>query len=566
MIPYVPIKWNSFTLTLSLVKSAPTPLLNTPFITDGNSTAIWNPQLTPLLECQNRSQAQTFDCNIANKCVCYPAETQANCNCENLNISAWIHDLRHRLPLVFPSVIFKRDREGQVHATIPSMTTAEIIMTMQGNLETDILVDEATCSISNTSSLRFSFDTARIHQKCRASCGQSVTIFEIGGLLKYPHTASNMVDRWLRGETSSEPVGFHWPDFPHILDVFLMWYKTLLSAVLALLVLLVLTYILISAYGIRVTKWILKTVFRILTLPVLLFFRGASHLLHQQNGPTKYGQRFLLHLQVSPRTVSQWLRKRPNLDDRSYSSTSFCLWNSEKNDWEHLKSNENFVLGGPGEQVLLIIELLRTAEQAVEQIKKLATRFVLTDRLFEALVQNGKVNPSLRRDWLRKKHKFDVEADKVLEFVVRKTSDFEKIVDELCKEKRKAERRLNDSDQERRPELQKKQLLHILREEMALEAQSTTEQIRSLKERVKSQEAEIARLKGIIQTKEQQEKEKPGPSRVQVTVDASDGAKGGAALEQVPIEMETDEDYFEKMVQEVQEDEEMTDTEQEEEE
>ncbi|KAK6010158.1 hypothetical protein OSTOST_24841, partial [Ostertagia ostertagi] len=179
---------------------------------------------------------------------------------------------------------------------------------------------------------------------------------------------------------------------------------------------------------------------------------------------------------------------------------------------------------------------------------------------------NGKVNPSLRRDWLRKKHKFDVEADKVLEFVVRKTSDFEKIVDELCKEKRKAERRLNDSDQERRPELQKKQLLHILREEMALEAQSTTEQIRGLKERVKSQEAEIARLKGIIQTKEQQETEKPGPSRVQVTVDASDGAKGGAALEQVPIEMETDEDYFEKMVQEVQEDEEMTDTEQEEEE
>ncbi|KAK6017404.1 hypothetical protein OSTOST_17077, partial [Ostertagia ostertagi] len=88
-----------------------------------------------------------------------------------------------------------------------------------------------------------------------------------------------------------------------------------------------------------------------------------------------------------------------------------------RNDWEHLKSNENFVLGGPGEQVLLIIELLRTAEQAVEQIKKLATRFVLTDRLFEALVQNGKVNPSLRRDWLRKKHKFDVEADKVLEFV-----------------------------------------------------------------------------------------------------------------------------------------------------
>ncbi|KAK6027195.1 hypothetical protein OSTOST_06775 [Ostertagia ostertagi] len=263
-----------------------------------------------------------------------------------------------------------------------------------------------------------------------------------------------------------------------------------------------------------------------------------------------------------------------------------------RNDWEHLKSNENFVLGGPGEQVLLIIELLRTAEQAVEQIKKLATRFVLTDRLFEALVQNGKVNPSLRRDWLRKKHKFDVEADKVLEFVVRKTSDFEKIVDELCKEKRKAERRLNDSDQERRPELQKKQLLQILREEMALEAQSTTEQIRSLKERVKSQEAEIARLKGIIQTKsskrrkgegaEKEEKretkpphkttqsskrrKKPGPSRVQVTVDAPDGAKGGAALEQVPIEMETDEDYFEKMVQEVQEDEEMTDTEQEEEE
>ncbi|KAK6022681.1 hypothetical protein OSTOST_11608 [Ostertagia ostertagi] len=59
--------------------------------------------------------------------------------------------------------------------------------------------------------------------------------------------------------------------------------------------------------------------------------------------------------------------------------------------WEHIRSKENFVLGGPGEQVLLITEPLRKAEQAVEQIKKLATRFVLTDRLFEALVQNGKI-------------------------------------------------------------------------------------------------------------------------------------------------------------------------------
>ncbi|KAK6728887.1 hypothetical protein RB195_006134 [Necator americanus] len=50
---------------------------------------------------------------------------------------------------IFPSLSFERDSEGQVQANIPSMMTAEIIMTLEGDLKTDIMADEAICILDN---------------------------------------------------------------------------------------------------------------------------------------------------------------------------------------------------------------------------------------------------------------------------------------------------------------------------------------------------------------------------------------------------------------------------------
>ncbi|EYC03320.1 hypothetical protein Y032_0094g2689 [Ancylostoma ceylanicum] len=149
MRPNVPIVWDS-TLSLSSITVPPTPLLNSPFISDGTSTAIWNSQLIPLPRCKNEERAKNFDCELVDKCSCYPAETQANCHCKDLNISAWMSDLRHNLPLLFSSLSFRRNEDGQVMAFIPSMTTAEIILTVQDHFNTYVIFDDTFCAIKNT--------------------------------------------------------------------------------------------------------------------------------------------------------------------------------------------------------------------------------------------------------------------------------------------------------------------------------------------------------------------------------------------------------------------------------
>ncbi|KAK5972206.1 hypothetical protein GCK32_016856 [Trichostrongylus colubriformis] len=96
---------------------------------------------------------------------------------------------------------------------------------------------------------------------------------------------------------------------------------------------------------------------------------------------------------------------------------------------------------------------------------------------------------------------------------------------------------------------------------MEVANQATTEKIRKMEEKVKGQQAEIARLEEVIKAKEREQMENPELKCLQVTVNASDEKKRDVTFEQVSA-METDDDYFERMVQEVQEDEDMAEKEQ----
>ena len=48
-----------------------------------------------------------------------------------------------------PALSFRVSREGLVQARVPAMTTSETILTFQDNLRTDIVVDDAICTVSN---------------------------------------------------------------------------------------------------------------------------------------------------------------------------------------------------------------------------------------------------------------------------------------------------------------------------------------------------------------------------------------------------------------------------------
>ncbi|KAK6764834.1 hypothetical protein RB195_024961 [Necator americanus] len=153
MQPNVPVRWNSFAFTLSSLTIPPITLLNIPFITDGVNTALWEPSFTPALHCPTAKAAEELQCDVFENCTCYSAETKANCKCKSLDIAARFQNLQYRLPVVTPSLSFRRERDGTIQARVPAMATSEIIMTFQDDLSTELLVDDAICTVSSADRL-----------------------------------------------------------------------------------------------------------------------------------------------------------------------------------------------------------------------------------------------------------------------------------------------------------------------------------------------------------------------------------------------------------------------------
>ncbi|VDM58744.1 unnamed protein product [Angiostrongylus costaricensis] len=148
--PNIPFKHQFFTLTLSSITVPPIPKLNTLFISDGKRTAIWNSHITPPLRCANQAAAENLNCSMESDCTCYPAETQANCRCEDVKIASWFNNVQNRLPIILPSISFQQNQEGEITAKVLSMRTAEVILNIQNKLETNIVVDKDIRTVDDT--------------------------------------------------------------------------------------------------------------------------------------------------------------------------------------------------------------------------------------------------------------------------------------------------------------------------------------------------------------------------------------------------------------------------------
>ncbi|KAK6018471.1 hypothetical protein OSTOST_15939 [Ostertagia ostertagi] len=162
MIPSVPVKWGAFSFSLSSLTLPPTPALNTHFIADNNETALWDSSLVPALFCQNSSAAEKLQCEVREECACYPAELKVNCKCKGVDIAEWFRNLQHRFPVVTPALTFRRNQEGLVQASISTMVMAEIVINIQDEFETSLLVDEAICTVPNTKFDRIKYAFSRM--------------------------------------------------------------------------------------------------------------------------------------------------------------------------------------------------------------------------------------------------------------------------------------------------------------------------------------------------------------------------------------------------------------------
>ncbi|VDP53593.1 unnamed protein product [Heligmosomoides polygyrus] len=323
--PNVPVKWNNFTFTLSVLTVPPTPLLQTSFISDGKKTAVWGNQVSPPLQCNSTFTAETMDCLVADDCKCYPAETKANCRCRAIEILPWFNNPRNQLPVVTPSLTFVEMRDGGIRAIIPSMVTSEVVMTLQDNLRMEIIADNDRCTATAGSlsgcyncvkgaqvqvkctstrttqaevvcesgsftkpcdeagvetTLHFALKEARIHQVCSISCGQVRNSFDIVGILKYPHTASEAIERWIKGESVIFS-DIKWPDFSHIAQVFLQWYKTLIATIVILVLCIGVTYLMVISTVPRIVFWLVFQAIKFFRCLLRMFFRFIRWLFAQ---------------------------------------------------------------------------------------------------------------------------------------------------------------------------------------------------------------------------------------------------------------------------------------------
>lgn len=224
-------------------------------------------------------------------------------------------------------------------------------------------------------------------------------------------------------------------------------------------------------------------------------------------------------------------------------------------DWEHKRGEEHFVLAEPAEQVLLLTELLRVAEQTDEKIVKLTTRYVLTDRLFEEQVAIGRLNSIHRNAWLKKPHDYEIDAKKVIEYVHGQVTSLHCLIDELRKEKLRAEGEQHKSFRTYQPEMEKRQLLCILRKNLAQDQKAAAEEVRKLQEKLTAQDEELARLRELIQAMKLDEKDamEIEPSQRVVIIDGSYPSKKTVRSDRGEAEPLGDQEYFERMVEEVQE-------------
>ncbi|KAK6018809.1 hypothetical protein OSTOST_15578, partial [Ostertagia ostertagi] len=324
LLPNVPVQWKAFTITLTNIGSPPIPLLNTQFITNGKSTALWKNNIIPPLRCANFSNAEILACDVFEDCTCWPAEMTANCKCRDLPITAWLSKINNLLPATFPSISLRMHPQSKVQAAVTSMVTSEIILSFQGTLRTEILVEDAICTVTTeelkgcyscskgssakvlckasrnkvraevvcdsvafsipcnitgiASVLRFSFSQARNNLHCSVSCGQLSTSFEISGVLKFTASAQGIVEQWLRGESISNSES-PWPDLRHIASVFLQWYKTLAAAMAGLIITIALTYLFLLTCGSKILGWILRTTVKVVNTIIKSTFIGIKKIL-----------------------------------------------------------------------------------------------------------------------------------------------------------------------------------------------------------------------------------------------------------------------------------------------
>ncbi|KAK6031097.1 zinc knuckle, partial [Ostertagia ostertagi] len=230
---------------------------------------------TTLPLCDSEEQARLLNCTVTTNCKCEPAENKVTCVCTDFYFtSVFSKEIENRFPIRRPWITFAtaKDDASAVVAWIPSFTTTELLIHLKEEFDNTIkMVTDSICTVPNsiakgcyhcpqgataevtcttngnatmatvvceeqsftipcqgtgsTSTLRFTHSSARVMKNCTVSCGTAETTFEITGVLQWVRTIYGSATKVINSESNvyDELI---FPDFGHIFDVILHWYKT----------------------------------------------------------------------------------------------------------------------------------------------------------------------------------------------------------------------------------------------------------------------------------------------------------------------------------------------------
>ncbi|KAK6061101.1 hypothetical protein COOONC_01231 [Cooperia oncophora] len=386
---------------------------------------------------------------------CYPAE-KANCKCRQISIAHGLKICKHRFPVITPTMAFRRDKDGLVQASVSTMVTSEIVLILDNEYETNILVSNAVlsgcynwrrrerrrvssgtasrlaqaeivcsdasfvvpCNVDGVESLlRFSFTKARINSRCSVSCGPVLSTFEIGGILKFTHSVEGMISSWIEGRTNSfQDIEF--PDVFHIANVFTQWYKTLLLATGALALAIIVTYISIWTWGPK----ILLGVLRLIAATVRLFFRTCLRVLlvlsksfrtmHEKmaerdvDSDIAYLSNLMLHRHTALTRVHEDLNVIEEAFHREISVASMIQLQ-----WSYIVTDQTFILGTPGDRIRTLAKQMKDLILTRERFSRMATRYIYTNRYYKELAVSWKITMN-QKEWDSKAEGILLQLDK----------------------------------------------------------------------------------------------------------------------------------------------------------
>lgn len=219
--------------------------------------------------------------------------------------------------------------------------------------------------------------------------------------------------------------------------------------------------------------------------------------------------------------------------------------------WEFVKEDESFLLAGPGEQVPLLARWLRNAETTKEKILRVGTRYLLTDALYDRMVQAGQISRFEHREWLEKQRGLDGRQFPLLVLIGEKTMMLDAIIKQMEEHLQKQETALKEEASLTPSAVS----LIVRREIVSLQEsiiKSTTSQVEDCRKKMNVQEAEMDRLKKAVQVMDKSGNAgEEDPLAVHLNANEKRHLDGNKVRVMVNDENIADDEYWSRMVNEV---------------